>query len=61
MTPPAWRKSSRSTQGTSGECVEIARLGKAIGVRDSKRPQASHLILTAAEFAAVLQRLKDVR
>ncbi|MFF0526495.1 DUF397 domain-containing protein [Actinomadura nitritigenes] len=61
MTPPTWRKSSRSTQGTSGECVEVARLGKAIGVRDSKRPQASHLILTTAEFAAVLNRLKGIK
>jgi Domain of unknown function (DUF397) len=26
MTSPTWRKSSRSTQGTSGECVEVMRL-----------------------------------
>ncbi|MWA05578.1 DUF397 domain-containing protein [Actinomadura sp. LD22] len=56
-----WRKSSRSTQGTSGECVEVARFGKTIGVRDSKQPHASHLILTTAKFAVVLQRLKDVK
>ncbi|MGI5324034.1 DUF397 domain-containing protein [Actinomadura nitritigenes] len=60
MTSPAWRKSSRSTN-QGGECVEVAALSNFIGMRDSKDPDAGHLILTTAEFAAVLQRLKDVR
>ncbi|MEU8346787.1 DUF397 domain-containing protein [Spirillospora sp. NPDC048832] len=46
MTPPAWRKSSHSTEGTSAQCVEVARLAGAIGVRDSKCPDHGHLTLT---------------
>ncbi|MBO2465073.1 DUF397 domain-containing protein [Actinomadura violacea] len=61
MTAPTWRKSSRSTQGTSGECVEVALLDDSIGVRDSKLPTGTPLKLTPAQFAAVLQHLKDVR
>ncbi|RKS78827.1 uncharacterized protein DUF397 [Actinomadura pelletieri DSM 43383] len=59
MTPPTWRKSSRSTQGTSGECVEVARLTQAIGVRDSKRPESGHLALTTDQFAALVQWVKN--
>lgn len=58
--PLAWRKSSRSTQGTSGECVEVARLSQSIGVRDSKRPDDVHLSLTAEQFAALVQRIKSL-
>ncbi|MGP4026112.1 DUF397 domain-containing protein [Actinomadura sp. 3N407] len=58
MNPPTWRKSSRSTQGTSGECVEVARLGQGIGVRDSKRQGHGHLTLTPEAFATLVQRLK---
>ncbi|REE95764.1 DUF397 domain-containing protein [Thermomonospora umbrina] len=58
MNPPTWRKSSRSTQGTSSECVEVAPLAQGIGVRDSKHPNAGHLAVTAEEFAALVQRIK---
>lgn len=52
-----WRRSTRSTtQG--GECVEVARLVSAIGVRDSKNPGAGHLSLPADSFAALLSRVK---
>ena len=59
MTSPSWRKSSRSSEGTSGECVEVARLTGAIGVRDSKTPDAGHLSLEADRFAALIQRIKE--
>lgn len=58
MNPPAWRKSSRSTQGTSGECVEVARLVQGIGVRDSKRQGHGHLTLAPGAFATLVQRIK---
>lgn len=48
-TAPAWRKSSRC--GTS-TCVEVARLGEAILVRDSKNPEAGTLAFTEAEWDA---------
>ncbi|TDC80141.1 DUF397 domain-containing protein [Actinomadura sp. 7K507] len=58
MNPPTWRKSSRSTQGTSGECVEVARLAQSIGVRDSKRPGDVHISFTAEQFAALVQHIR---
>ncbi|TDE25124.1 DUF397 domain-containing protein [Actinomadura sp. 6K520] len=59
-TRSVWRKSSRSTQGTSGEWVEVARLTQSIGVRGSKRPGDAHPSLTAERFAALVQRIKGL-
>ncbi|GGV85083.1 hypothetical protein GCM10015535_31320 [Streptomyces gelaticus] len=41
-SPARWRKSSYSN-GTGGECVEVADLGSAVDVRDSKRPREPHI------------------
>ncbi|WP_141579160.1 DUF397 domain-containing protein [Actinomadura sp. WMMA1423] len=57
--PPVWRKSSRSTQGTSEQCVEVARLSHAIGIRDSKAPESGHLALTSHAFADLLARARQ--
>ncbi|GAA2630000.1 DUF397 domain-containing protein [Actinomadura fulvescens] len=47
-----WRKSSHSnTQG--GDCVELADLGEAVGVRDSKNPDAGHLVIDRAALRAL--------
>ncbi|MGI5205091.1 DUF397 domain-containing protein [Spirillospora sp. CA-108201] len=51
-----WRKSTRSED--HGNCVELARLPHAIGVRDSKAPGAGHLTLTRHAFADLLSRAK---
>lgn len=40
-TDMAWRKSNHSN-GTSGNCVELASAGGLIGLRDSKHPEAGH-------------------
>jgi hypothetical protein len=56
-TPPAWRKASRSST-TGGECVEVANLDTAIGVRDSKAPEAGHLNLSPTNFAQLVTRVK---
>ncbi|GAA2280510.1 DUF397 domain-containing protein [Actinomadura luteofluorescens] len=56
--PPVWRKSSRSTQGTSEQCVELAQLPQAVAIRDSKAPDAGHLTLTPRAFADLLTRAK---
>ncbi|MFF0526494.1 DUF397 domain-containing protein [Actinomadura nitritigenes] len=44
MTAAVWRKSNESTN-QGGECVEVAALSDAIGVRDSKDPEGGHLAL----------------
>ncbi|GAA2608639.1 DUF397 domain-containing protein [Actinomadura fulvescens] len=52
-----WRKSSYSGH-EGGECVEIANLHAAVGVRDSKAPEAGHLTLSATGFADLIARVK---
>ncbi|MGI5420180.1 DUF397 domain-containing protein [Actinomadura luteofluorescens] len=54
----AWRKASRSnTQGD--ECVEVANLGGHVGMRDSKAPEAGHLVLTPEVFRQLVNCLKQ--
>jgi hypothetical protein len=42
MSRAVWRKSSRSN-GSGGACVEVASVGPAIAVRDSKDPDGTKL------------------
>lgn len=53
----SWRKSSYSTS-TGQNCVEVAALPDAIGVRDSKRPAEGHLAVPPAVWTAFLGRLR---
>lgn len=53
-----WQKSSYSGAGGTEECVEIAHLGDAVGIRDSKAPEVGHLALDRAAFAELLTRVK---
>lgn len=55
-----WRKSSHSggSNGGMSDCVEVARQGVSVGVRDSKAPVAGHLSLTPEAFRDLLVRLK---
>lgn len=52
-----WRKSSRSTD-TGGQCVEVADLIAAVGVRDSKDPEGPKLVFGTAEWRAFADRVK---
>ncbi|GGP63650.1 DUF397 domain-containing protein [Saccharothrix coeruleofusca] len=47
-----WRKSARS--GTASNCVELARVGAAVAVRDSKNPAGPVLVFPSARLAAFL-------
>ena len=47
-----WRKSVKTQN--SGACVEVARVGDTIGVRDSKDPDGPVLRFTVREFEAFL-------
>lgn len=55
-----WRKSSYSGSSSGQmDCVELARLPAAIGVRDSKAPEVGHLSLTVESFTALVARVKQ--
>lgn len=47
-----WRKSSLS--GSCDNCVEVAFVGEAIAVRDSKDPSGPALLYTRAEWDAFI-------
>jgi hypothetical protein len=53
-----WRKSSRSADTGQTDCVELASVPQAVGVRDSKAVAAGHLTLTLGAFAGLLTRIK---
>ncbi|MFF5257651.1 DUF397 domain-containing protein [Actinomadura viridis] len=55
---PSWRKSSRSAS-MSGECVEAARVGGTVALRDSKDPNGPILPLSPTTWHALLNKLKD--
>ncbi|RAY15587.1 DUF397 domain-containing protein [Actinomadura craniellae] len=59
MSTPQWRKSTRSGGTDDSACVEVADLGEAIGVRDSKDPEGPKLALPAESFTAFLSRVKN--
>lgn len=52
-----WRKSSRSG-GQGGQCVEVADLGTAVAIRDSKNPDGPKLAFTHREIAEFAARVK---
>ncbi|MEO3827429.1 DUF397 domain-containing protein [Actinomadura sp. B10D3] len=56
-----WRKSSHSGGADDEHCVELGRLapGAEIGVRDSKDPDGGHLALSAAQFASLIEQVKQ--
>jgi len=47
-----WKKSSYS--GNSGNCVEVAQLGSAVTVRDSKDPEGAVLVVSCDGWRAFL-------
>nr|WP_176947106.1 DUF397 domain-containing protein [Lentzea fradiae] len=53
-----WRKSSRSGGGNNGSCVEVAFAGGAVGVRDSKNPEAGTLLFAAVQWEFFLRSFR---
>ena len=51
-----WYKSTRSA--ANGACVEVARFGAAVGVRDSKDPESPVLRFTANDWQSFLATAK---
>lgn len=58
MSEAIWRKSSRSTGGTEGQCVELAALDARIGVRDSKAPEDGRLTVGREALQGLIGRIK---
>jgi hypothetical protein len=56
LSRAAWRKSTYS--GGNGSCVEVAGLGGAVAVRDSKNPDGPKLILTQDTWRAFVRSVK---
>ncbi|MEU5989132.1 DUF397 domain-containing protein [Spirillospora sp. NPDC047418] len=54
----AWRKSSYSHGGGTTDCVELAALEPHVGIRDSKDPSASHLVIAKEQLADLVDRIK---
>lgn len=52
-----WIKSTRSAG--NGACVEIARAGSLVGVRDSKYPDGPILVFTPDEWSAFVEGIAD--
>ncbi|MFF2716652.1 DUF397 domain-containing protein [Streptomyces sp. NPDC058011] len=53
-----WFKSSYSG-GSGTECVEVAGLAKAVGVRDSTRPDGPHISVGPAAWAGFVASVAD--
>ena len=49
-----WRKSSYSGTQSGSSCVELARLGEAVGIRDSKDPHGPILVVSREALKAAL-------
>jgi hypothetical protein len=53
-----WKKSTRSGNGSDSNCIEVADLGTAVAVRDSKHPRPV-LIFTPEEWRGFIGGVKE--
>ncbi|MEW2620696.1 DUF397 domain-containing protein [Streptomyces sp. NPDC048106] len=56
-----WFKSSYSSSGEPGDCVEVATTPAAVHVRDSKTPHTAHLTVASAAWANFLALVGEPR
>ncbi|MEV0746661.1 MULTISPECIES: DUF397 domain-containing protein [unclassified Streptomyces] len=54
---PQWRKSSYSN-GTGGECIEVAELHSSVGLRDSKQRNGPHISVARSSWSAFVSSLR---
>jgi hypothetical protein len=58
LRPLSWRKSSASPES---DCVEVARLGEAVLIRDSLNRAGAVLAFTRTEWWGLLTRIRAGR
>ena len=58
LSDAVWHKSTRSGS-PSDNCVEVAFVGGAIVVRDSRNPDGAQLVFTPNEWDAFVEGAKD--
>ena len=61
LSAATWRKSSRSNGNGGNNCVEVADLGTAVAVRDSKDPHGPALGFAPAEWEVFVDGTKGGR
>ncbi|MEV7009915.1 DUF397 domain-containing protein [Streptosporangium sp. NPDC051022] len=57
LTNAVWRRSSHS--GGNGNCVEVATVGDAVALRDSKDPDGPKLTFSRAVWSDFVATLKN--
>lgn len=57
---PEWRKSTRSN-GSAGNCVEVALPGVGAAIRDSKNPEVTHVTVQTRGWTSFLNAVKSGR
>jgi hypothetical protein len=60
LSAALWRKATYSN-GSGGNCVEVATNLHAVAVRDSKDPQGPHLDFSTRDWHAFVSGLKTSR
>ncbi|RFU87752.1 DUF397 domain-containing protein [Streptomyces triticagri] len=50
----SWAKSSYSSDGNEGDCVEVARTPDTVHIRDSKNAVGPHLTVTPTTWSAFI-------
>ncbi|MGI5163833.1 DUF397 domain-containing protein [Spirillospora sp. CA-253888] len=53
-----WRKSSHSGGASDSACIELGRLARGVGVRDSKNPHGGHLTLNVDQLSQLVAEIK---
>lgn len=56
---PAWRKSTYSGDPSIGTCVELAAIGDARGIRDSKNPDGPNLSVSVRSLRGLITSIKS--
>ncbi|WP_213456248.1 DUF397 domain-containing protein [Rhizomonospora bruguierae] len=56
LTNAKWRKATRSNG--SGDCVEVAEIGRQVAIRDSKNPEGGVLLVTRDQFREFVEFAK---